>query len=29
MRVCGGTGASCANNNKCVSNKCQGGVCVP
>ena len=25
--VCGGVGAPCANNNKCVSGKCQGGIC--
>lgn len=28
-RVCGGVGALCANNNKCTTNKCRGGVCVP
>jgi hypothetical protein len=27
LRVCGGPGASCQNNNKCVSGRCQGGVC--
>ena len=26
--VCGGVGAACANNNKCTTNKCQGGYCV-
>jgi len=28
-KTCGGDGAVCANNNKCVSNRCQGGICVP
>jgi hypothetical protein len=27
-RVCGGTGATCANSNKCVSGRCRQGVCV-
>jgi hypothetical protein len=27
MKVCGGTGAVCANNNKCVSGRCRNGVC--
>ncbi len=28
-QTCGGVGAACANNNKCTTNKCQGGICVP
>ena len=28
-KTCGGAGATCANNNKCVSNRCQGGICRP
>jgi hypothetical protein len=28
LRVCGGPGASCQNNNKCVSHQCNRGVCT-
>ncbi len=28
LRVCGGPGASCQNNNKCVSGNCNRGVCT-